>query len=81
MFSVIVAKKNDNVELECRTQGDPSPSVRWYKDSAPVDLTNARFLVTGEIFIVFSQILTIGCRIEILTLSKLHCAFIYGLVY
>ncbi|VDO03309.1 unnamed protein product [Rodentolepis nana] len=47
VFSVIVAKKNDNVELECRTQGDPTPLVRWYKDSVPIDLTNVRFLVTA----------------------------------
>ncbi|VDK20966.1 unnamed protein product [Taenia asiatica] len=46
VFSVIVAKKNDKVELECRTQGDPSPLVRWFKDSTPIDLTNTRFLVT-----------------------------------
>uniref|UniRef100_A0A5K3F7A1 Ig-like domain-containing protein n=1 Tax=Mesocestoides corti TaxID=53468 RepID=A0A5K3F7A1_MESCO len=47
VFSVIVAKKNDKVELECRTEGDPPPTVRWYKDSTPIDLVNARFLVTG----------------------------------
>nr|CDS20654.1 receptor type tyrosine protein phosphatase [Echinococcus granulosus] len=46
VFSVIVAKKNDKVELECRTQGEPSPLVRWFKDSTPIDLTNTRFLVT-----------------------------------
>ncbi|VDM31164.1 unnamed protein product [Hydatigera taeniaeformis] len=46
VFSVIVAKKNDKVELECRTQGDPSPLIRWFKDSTPIDHTNTRFLVT-----------------------------------
>ncbi|EUB57400.1 receptor tyrosine phosphatase type r2a [Echinococcus granulosus] len=48
VFSVIVAKKNDKVELECRTQGEPSPLVRWFKDSTPIDLTNTRFLVTPK---------------------------------
>ncbi|VDL91364.1 unnamed protein product [Schistocephalus solidus] len=44
VFSVIVAKKNEKVELECQTHGDPPPTVRWYKDSIPVDLTSPRFV-------------------------------------
>ncbi|BHF81728.1 protein tyrosine phosphatase activity [Sparganum proliferum] len=44
VFSVIVAKKNEKVELECQTHGDPPPTVRWYKDSLPVDLTSPRFV-------------------------------------
>lgn len=60
VFSVIVAKKNDNVELECRTQGDPSPTVRWYKDSTPIDLTSTRFLVTGKTLYLFIDAL--NCR-------------------
>ncbi|KAA3680109.1 uncharacterized protein DEA37_0013773, partial [Paragonimus westermani] len=42
-FSVIVAKKNTAVELECRTSGDPPPQISWYKNSVPVDLTDQRF--------------------------------------
>ncbi|CAI2737020.1 unnamed protein product, partial [Dicrocoelium dendriticum] len=42
-FSVIVAKKNSGVELECRTSGSPPPVVTWYKDSVPVDTGNPRF--------------------------------------
>ncbi|VDK75963.1 unnamed protein product [Dibothriocephalus latus] len=48
VFSVIVAKKNEKVELECQTQGDPPPTVRWYKDSIPVDLTSPRFVKNGK---------------------------------
>ncbi|KAF5396794.1 Receptor-type tyrosine-protein phosphatase S, partial [Paragonimus heterotremus] len=42
-FSVIVAKKNTVVELECRTSGDPPPEISWYKNSVPIDLTDPRF--------------------------------------
>ncbi|VDP65223.1 unnamed protein product [Echinostoma caproni] len=47
-FSVIVAKKNAGVELECRASGDPQPVIDWFKNSVPVDLTNPRFEKLSE---------------------------------
>ncbi|CAH8297510.1 unnamed protein product, partial [Schistosoma turkestanicum] len=42
-FSVIVARKNAEVELECRATGDPIPEITWFKDSIPIDLANPRY--------------------------------------
>ncbi|TNN18965.1 Receptor-type tyrosine-protein phosphatase F, partial [Schistosoma japonicum] len=42
-FSVIVARKNAEVELECRATGDPMPEITWFKDSVPIDLSNPRY--------------------------------------
>ncbi|CAH8573818.1 unnamed protein product [Heterobilharzia americana] len=42
-FSVIVARKNAEVELECRAAGDPQPEITWFKDSVPIDLYNPRY--------------------------------------
>ncbi|CAH8622284.1 unnamed protein product [Schistosoma rodhaini] len=42
-FSVIVARKNSEVELECRATGDPIPEITWFRDSIPIDLANPRY--------------------------------------
>ncbi|VDP41588.1 unnamed protein product [Schistosoma mattheei] len=47
-FSVIVARKNSEVELECRATGDPIPEITWFRDSIPIDLANPRYKKLGK---------------------------------
>ncbi|VDQ08925.1 unnamed protein product [Trichobilharzia regenti] len=47
-FSVIVARKNAEVELECRATGEPPPIITWFKDSVPIDLNNPRYKKLGK---------------------------------
>ena len=47
-------EKDRSTAMLCSATGNPDPTIIWYKDMVPVDLTDQRFRVlpTGDMFSV-----------------------------
>ena len=41
-------KVNDKISLTCFATGNPTPSIRWYKDGKPIEGPQA----IGEVFVI-----------------------------
>lgn len=62
-FNTFTENKTVSVtkKLECRYLGDPTPSITWYKDDEPVDLSDSMFSVSEN-----------GEELSLVGINKLH---------